>query len=135
MQSDIGPSQDYAFRAVGSVAGTSPLHFIRQSDGTYALGLVGEKKYWSAKGGGGNAPGGSDGNPIDYKDAIGSYERFKIIDQGNCTYAIQTAKGWYFGMKAGTTWNWNTFSTRISDPAGAPTIGYVAYWELVPTAL
>lgn len=131
---DIGTGQEYALRPVGATTGSARQRFVRQSDGTYAL-EIGSRKYWSATGGGGNAPGkGSDGYPIEYKDSIGAYEKFKVIDQGNCTYAIQTAKGWYFGMKAGS-WNWSTISTRISDPNAAPSIGYVAYWELMPIGL
>ena len=128
---DIGTGQVYALRPVGATTGSAPQRFVRQSDGTYALAF-GSQRYWSATGGGGNAPGkGSDGYPIEYKDSIGAYEKFKVLDQGNCTYAIQTAKGWYLGMKAGS-WNQSTISTRISDPNAAPSIGYVAYWELMP---
>jgi hypothetical protein len=122
-------------RPVGATTGSEAQRLVKQSDGSFGIRLVGSNKYWSARGGGGNAPGaGSDGYPIDYKDTVGSYEKFKIIDQGNCTYLIQTAKGWYFGMKSGS-WNWSSFSTRISDPPGAPSIGYTAYWELMPADL
>jgi hypothetical protein len=132
---DIGTPREYMFRPLGATTGSGTFRFIRQGDGIYAISFTNERKYWSAVGGGGNAPGkGSDGYPIEYKDSIGANEKFKIIDQGNCTYAIQTAKGWYFGMKSGG-WNWESFSTRISDPNAAPTIGYVALWELMPASL
>ena len=49
--------------------------------------------------------------------------------QTDCTYAIQTAKGWYLGMKGPWVYRW--FTARISDPNAAPSIGFTAYWQLV----
>lgn len=130
---DLGNMQAYALRPVGTKGASGAITLARQSDGSYAV-QVGAK-YWTAVKGGGNAPGkGSDGWPIDTADKVGAFERFKFLDQGNCTYAIQTAKGWHLGMKAGQ-WDWDLLSTRISDPNAAPSIGYVAYFELVPTQL
>jgi hypothetical protein len=131
---DVGTGIHYALRPVGSKTASYPMTIVRQADGTHAVQRDGGQ-YWSAVGGGGNAPGkGSDGLPIAFVDTVGTNEKLKLLDQGNCTYAIQTAKGWHFGMKAGE-YDWATLSTRISEPSQAPTIGYVAYFELIPTAL
>lgn len=133
---DLGPSAEYALRVVGASASSSPQRLLRQADGKYAIAPLGSRTYWSARGGGGNAPGkGSDGYPIETVDSIGPDAKFTVLDQGDCTYAIQTAKGWYFGMKSGVWDLGASFSTRISDPNAAPSIGYTAYWELVPTSL
>jgi hypothetical protein len=48
------------------------------------------------------------------------------VDQGDCTYSIQTVNGWYLGIGPQ-----DAKSTRISDPNAAPSIGYNAKFELV----
>lgn len=86
--------------------------FIRQSDGSYALQTSNGVNYVTALGGGGkverhNPP---DCGPIGaciawtsqifHTDAtqVQAWERFKIIDQGNCKYAIQTVSGFFVGI-------------------------------------
>jgi len=93
------------------------LKLIRQGDGTFALqstngryitALGGggqvekyDRKYWTPDCGGlfgGPCVGGS--TPIFHTDAtqVQAWEKFRVIDQGNCTYAIQTSSGFYAGI-------------------------------------
>ena len=91
---------------------------IRQSDGTYALQTATGRNYVTALGGGGQVEkydskyytpdcGGLFGGPciggsapIFHTDAtqVQAWEKFRIVDQGNCTYAIQTSSGFYVGI-------------------------------------
>ena len=91
---------------------------LRQSDGTYALQTANGRTYLTALGGGGQVEkydrkywtpdcGGLFGGPcvggsapIFHTDAtqVKSWEKFRVIDQGNCTYAIQTSSGFYAGI-------------------------------------
>lgn len=86
--------------------------FIRQSDGSYALQTSNGVNYVTALGGGGkvqkdNRPDCGWGSTclewfsqIFHTDAtqVQAWERFKIIDQGNCKYAIQTVSGFFVGI-------------------------------------
>jgi hypothetical protein len=91
---------------------------IRQSDGTYALLTANGRNYVTALGGGGQVEkydkkyytpdcGGLFGGPciggsapIFHTDAtqVKGWEKFRVIDQGNCTYAVQTPSGFYVGI-------------------------------------
>jgi hypothetical protein len=91
---------------------------IRQSDATYALQTANGRNYVTALGGGGQVEkydskyytpdcGGLFGGPciggsapIFHTDAtqVQAWEKFRFIDQGNCTYAIQTSSGFYAGI-------------------------------------
>jgi len=91
--------------------------FIRQNDGTFALQTTSgtyltalggggqvekyDRKYWTPGCGGlfgGPCVGGS--APIFHTDAtqIQAWEKFRFVDQGNCTYAIQTSSGFFAGI-------------------------------------
>ncbi len=92
--------------------------FIRQGDGTYALQTANGRTYVTALGGGGQVEkydrkyhtpdcGGLFGGPciggaapIFHTDAtqVQAWEKFRLIDQGNCTYAIQTSSGFFAGI-------------------------------------
>ncbi len=90
---------------------------IRQGDGTYALQTVNgryltalggggqvekyDRKYWTPDCGGlfgGPCIGGS--APIFHTDAtqVQAWEKFRFVDQGNCTYTIQTTSGFFAGI-------------------------------------
>jgi hypothetical protein len=111
---------------------------IRQSDGTYALQTANGRNYITPVGGGGQVEkydrkyytpdcGGLFGGPciggsapIFHTDAtqVKSWEKFRVIDQGNCTYAIQTASGFYVGIykdSSGVT----LLTTRRDGPSTA----------------
>jgi hypothetical protein len=99
--------------------------FVRQDDGSYALAIEGGGKtnYITADGGGGLASGD---NLHTDATQVQAWERFKIVDRGDCTYTIQTAKDWFLAVGPN-----DVASTRISDPDAAPSIGYNARFELV----
>ena len=85
---------------------------LRQSDGSYALQTANGVNFVTALGGGGQVQqylppncglfsaciGGF--STIFHTDAtqVQAWERFRIIDQGNCNYAIQTTKGFFVGI-------------------------------------
>jgi len=85
---------------------------IRQGDGTYALQTSNGVNYVTALGGGGQVqrfeqcdpgfPGAclSGVSTIFHTDAtlVQAWEKFRLVDQGNCTYAIQTVSGYYMGI-------------------------------------
>jgi hypothetical protein len=93
------------------------LKLIQQGDGTFALQTT-TGRYLTALGGGGQVEkydrrywtpdcGGLFGGPciggeapIFHIDAtqVQAWEKFRVIDQGNCTYAIQTTSGFYAGI-------------------------------------
>ena len=114
---------------------------IRQDDGSYALQTAkdtlddNEINYVTAVNGGGLAHGTDDSdNLITTATQVGAWEKFRISDQGNCTYTIQTSSGYYVAYKLQDQPGFATefLSTRISDPAAAPSIGYGAYFVLRP---
>lgn len=93
------------------------IKLIRQGDGTFAIQLTNgryltalggggqvekyDRKYWTPDCGGlfgGPCVGGS--APIFHIDAtqIQAWEKFRVIDQGNCTYTIQTTSGFFTGI-------------------------------------
>jgi len=108
---------------------------IRQDDGSYALQTSNGINYVTAVDGGGLAHGTAESDNL-HTDAtrVGTWEKFRITDQGNCTYTLQTHSGYYVGYKRnGTAPAEGAFlTTDISDPAAAPSIGYNAYFVLSP---
>lgn len=85
---------------------------FKQGDETYALQTANGRNYVTALGGGGqvqkyNPPdcgmfsaciGGF--STVFHTDAtqVKGWEKFRVIDQGNCTYAIQTSSGFFVGI-------------------------------------
>jgi hypothetical protein len=86
--------------------------FINQGDGTYALQTANGRNYVTAVGGGGQVQKYNPPNCGMFSACIGGFstvfhtdatqvkawEKFRIIDQGNCTYAIQTSSGFFTGI-------------------------------------
>ncbi len=103
---------------------------IRQDDGSYAFALEFSKAshlpvtYLTPVGGGDVAHG--DVLHTDAKE-VKAWEKFRVVDRGDCTYTIQTVKNWFLGVNLKT----GEPSTSISDPDAAPSIGYAARFELV----
>jgi hypothetical protein len=86
---------------------------IQQNDGTYAIQTA-SGNYLTAVGGGGLAHGTAESDNL-HTDAtwVRAWEKFRLVDQGDCTYTIQTASGYYLGPgPAG-------ISTDISDVRAA----------------
>ena len=86
--------------------------FIRQSDGSYALQTSNGVNFVTALGGGGKVekynPAEDCGSGacqssithIFHTDAtqVQAWERFNIVDQGDCKYSIQTVSGFFVGI-------------------------------------
>jgi hypothetical protein len=89
--------------------------FFRQTDGRYAFQTANGKNYVGALGGGGNVQNYYPPDCGMFSACIGGYsdlfhtdatqiqawEKFRVIDQGNCTYAIQTSSGFFVGIHKG----------------------------------
>ena len=84
--------------------------------------------------GGGTADNGggiaSGNNLLTNQTHIQAWETFKIADQGDGAYTIQTISGSFLAVGPG-----GAISTRISDPNAAAQIGYNAKFELIPVGL
>lgn len=86
--------------------------FLRQADGSYAFQTSTGGNYVTALQGGGLVQKYEDPNCGMFSACIGGFstifhtdatqvrdwEKFKVIDQGNCTYAIQTTSGFFMGI-------------------------------------
>lgn len=103
---------------IGAAAGDTPdqsqsrFRFIKQPDGSYALQPANGATFVSALGGGGlvqknlppncGFPGACIGGAttIFHTNAqlVQSWERFKIVDTGDCRYTIQTTSGFFVGI-------------------------------------
>lgn len=111
----------------GGATATAKFRLSRQSDGQYALQTPNRVNYVTAIQGGGLASGTKDwDNLVTDRTQVQAWEKFRIVDRGDCTYTIQTTNNWFIATSGAR------ISTRISDPAAAPTIGYNAYFELAP---
>lgn len=102
----------------------------RQADGTYAIRTPDKKHYVTAINGGGlaNSPKDWD-NLVTDRTEVQNWEKFRIVDRGDCTYTIQTMYGWYLGYSPST----GKISTRISgDLNGYRAVGYTPYFQLTP---
>ena len=105
----------------------SRFRLLRQSDGTYALQTSNGVNYVTALGGGGlvqqyvECSTGGWGACLDgvteifHTDAtqVSSWEKFRIVDMGDCKYAIRTTSGFYVGMYQ-SSHGW-MFTTRRSS--------------------
>jgi len=128
------PTMVYATETVVSMLSTDGFYhdefkFIRQGDGTYALQAHNGINYVTAVGGGGvvqkELP--CSGNvclqswsDVFHFDAtqVQAWEKFRFIDQGNCTYAIQTVSGFYVGTyydSSSKSWLLTTRRSTISE--------------------
>ncbi len=108
------------------LGGNNGFTLIRVVDGSFALQTSNGFNYVTADNGGGIASG----VPLLITQThIQAWETFKIVDQGDGTYTIQTISGFFlaFGPRG--------ISTRISDPNAAPSIGYDAKFELMMIGL
>lgn len=105
-------------RSQGTVVLTGPtaletkFRFLKQTDGTYAFQTSTGRNFVTALQGGGLVQSYHDPdcgmfsaclggfNDIFHTDAtqVQGWEKFKVIDQGNCTYAIQTTSGFFMGI-------------------------------------
>ena len=115
----LSPGSDYS---------TLRFTFIRQDDGSYAIRTSNGVNYITAINGGGLAHGtDTSDNLVTNRTQAQAWERFWIVDRGDCQYTIQTSSGYFVASSSGAG-----LSTDISDPAAAPAIGYDAYFVLTP---
>lgn len=76
---------------------------IRQGDGSYAIQTA-NGNYITAAGGGGVTSGTQDADNLQTnRTQVQDWEKFRFVDQGDCTYAIQTVSGWYLGFPPSQT--------------------------------
>jgi hypothetical protein len=113
----IGLLSDYNLRPAPFDNDWQKFRLIQQSDGSYALQTSNGINYVTAIRGGG-LPSGT----LAYDDLVTdrtqvqAWERFRFVDQGNCTYAIQTNSGNYLGKtRAAPGTALGVFSTDVSD--------------------
>ena len=147
---DLGPNMEYAIYPTSSGSLWNPIggggrvlgaigsglwedgarfKFIRQDDGSFALQTPNGRNYVTAIQGGGLASGTSAWDAlVTDRTQVQAWEKFRIVDDGQCKYTFQTVSGFYIG--AGPS-----FSTRISDPNAAGQIGYNAKFKLIPYGL
>ena len=98
------------------------LKLIRQTDGSYALQTSNGINYVTAVNGGGVVLGPK--TPVVLqtdRTQVQDWEKFRIVDTGNCTYTIQTLSGWYVDAGGGIT----VYSTGRSD------INYATKFRLI----
>ncbi|MFZ1746711.1 MAG: hypothetical protein WBO24_12055 [Nitrospirales bacterium] len=142
---DLGSGYAYEIKGLGfnnelghtQGGGLGTFRLVRQANGSYALQYPNSNHYVTAEGGGGLASGiVLQSN----RTQVQAWEQFKFVDQGDCTYTIQTLSGFYIGyghrtLKSGKLDGETLMSTRISDPNGAPSINYTAKFELIMLGL
>jgi hypothetical protein len=140
---DLGSGYTYAVKRFGTnhyfwagnavgVLGVSSLdvnaHFkiIRLADGSFALQTPDGVHYVTADDGGGH----DTGQPLlTSQTHIQAWEKFKIADQGDGTYTLQTISGLFVGMRDN-----GAISTKIANP-NAPPPGATTRFELVMVGL
>ena len=103
---------------------------LQQPDGTFALRTV-SGNFVTAVGSGGVPPiianSGGQASDVFHTDAvqIGAWEKFRILDQGDFTYVLQTDTGWFVGLLT-TEGNTPLLRTDLMD------IEQAARWRLSP---
>jgi hypothetical protein len=88
---------------------------VQQPDGSYALQTF-DGHYVTAVNGGGLAYGTPDSDNLQTnRTVVQAWEQFKILDQGDGYYCIQTVSGFYLGARNSSGPGQGAFSTDISD--------------------
>jgi hypothetical protein len=102
---------------------------IRQADGSYSLQTPNGVNYVTAVSGGGLDQGSATPDILQTNQTQAqAWEKFTIVDTGDCTYTIQTVSGYYLAFGFGG--HQGNLSTDISDPNAAPGIYYSAKFQL-----
>ncbi len=87
---------------------------LRQADGSYALRTSNGVNYLTAVGGGGRAAAQS-GNLHTDATHVQAWEKFRLLDMGDCTYTLQTVGGGLVAISAGDT---SYIATNATDGSG-----------------
>jgi hypothetical protein len=113
----IGLLADYSKRPVPFYNDWQKFRLIQQGDGSYALQTSNGINYVTAIRGGGLSAGTQTyDNLVTDRTQVQAWERFRFVDQGNCTYAIQTDSGNYLGKTTAATGSaLGVFSTNVND--------------------
>jgi hypothetical protein len=103
---------------------------LQQPDGAFALQTV-SGNYVTAVTGGGVPPfANAEGSPSDvfHTDAveISTWEKFRVLDQGDFSYVLQTDFGWYVGLAPQQGFPWPVFRTDLTEIRNA------TRWRLTP---
>jgi hypothetical protein len=113
----IGVLNDYTKRPAPFDNNWQRFRLIRQGDGSYAIQTSNGVNYITAIQGGGLPSGTiSWDDLVTDRTQVQAWEKFRFVDQGNCTYVIQTSNGHYLGKSTaapGTALG--VFSTNVSD--------------------
>ena len=105
---------------------------LKQPDGSYAIHTPNGFNVVTADNGGGLAHGTPQiDNLITTKAKVQDWEKFRFAEVSTGLYTIQTVSGFYIAVKNDFT----NISTRISFPDEAPSIGYIAKFELIMTSI
>lgn len=111
----LGVLSDYKKHPIPFDNNWQRFRLLRQGDGSYALQTSNGVNYVTAVKGGGQASGGITWDSlVTDRTQVQAWEQFRFVEQGNCTYAIQTSSGHYLGKKTATT-GIGKFATNISD--------------------
>lgn len=111
----LGVLSDYKKHPIPFDNNWQRFRLLRQGDGSYALQTSNGVNYVTAVKGGGQASGGITWDSlVTDRTQVQAWEKFRFVEQGNCTYAIQTSSGHYLGKKTATT-GIGKFATNISD--------------------
>ena len=122
---------------------------FRQSDGTYAFRTGNGVNYLTALGGGGQVQkyatcGFSltgaclEGfTEIFHTDAtqVKAWEKFQVIDQGNCTYSIQTSSGFFMGIYKDPSGHMSLTTRRDGAPTANEKFQLVVFGLASPPVL
>jgi hypothetical protein len=112
----IGTLADYARRPVPFDNDWQKFKLIQQSDGSYALQTSNGINYVTAIRGGGLRSGTiTYDNLVTDRTQAQAWERFRFVNQGDCTYAIQTVSGYYLGKRSAAPGTLGAFSTDVSE--------------------
>src|SRR2546426_10674484 len=86
-------------RAMGPAHSPERFRLMRQGDGSYAIQTANGNNYVTAVNGGGLVQGSATWNILQTnRTQVQAWEKFRLVDQGDGTYAIQTVSGYYLGL-------------------------------------
>jgi hypothetical protein len=146
--SNGGGASNYVVLSTPSGIG-SRFKLFRQSDGTYAFQTGNSVNYLTALGGGGQVQKyaechvGLSGaclegfTQIFHTDAtqVKGWEKYKVIDQGNCTYAIQTSSGFFMGIYTDSSGHMSLTTRRDGAPTANEKFQLVVFGLASPPVL
>ncbi|MGC3974867.1 MAG: hypothetical protein QM771_10850 [Nitrospira sp.] len=119
----LGVLSDYNLRPAPFDNNWQKFRLMRQNDGSYALQTANGMNYVTAIQGGGLASGTKTyDNLVTDRTQVQAWEKFRFVELGDCSYAIQTVSGNYLGKSTaapGTALG--SFATNVSDIKSATT--------------